>query len=82
MYKEFDKYKTGNTCKGIGVITNQSNKEIGIIQDEYIAPLGDLLEDYIKHVQQPFWKKWTCDYKFRNKLYKDFLNHIKLHSQY
>lgn len=71
MYKELDKYKTGEKMDGIGVLPD--NQEIKIKMDEYIAPLGDLIDDFIDHKNKPFWKrKYYHDHL--TKLYKKMLN--------
>lgn len=75
MYKELEKFKTGKKVEGIGVLPD--GQEIKIYHDEYVANLGDLMEDFIKHQTKPFWlKKYYHDHL--TKIYKDMLNKIEI----
>lgn len=75
MYKELKKYKTGNKKKAIGVYSDK--REVEIMLDEYVAPLGDLMEDFIEHQTKPFWKR-KYYHSHLTKLYKEMLNTIDI----
>lgn len=64
MFKEFEKYKTGDKIKRTGRIVNMNPpKDIEYMDDEYEIGLGNLIYDFIKHLNKPFWRK-----KFNHKL--------------
>jgi len=71
MYKELEKYKTGKKIDGIGVFPDKQT--INIKLDEYVANLGDLIQDFIKHETTPFWRK-KYYHKHLTKIYLDMLN--------
>ena len=75
MYKELKKFATGNKLNGIGILPNK--QKIKIIHDEYKANLGDLIEDFIKHKNKPFWKR-KYYHNHLTKIYKDILNKITI----
>jgi hypothetical protein len=75
MYKELEKLATGKKVEGIGVLPDK--QEIKIYHDEYVANLGDLMEDFIKHQTKPFWKK-KYYHNHLTKIYKDMLNKIEI----
>lgn len=75
MYKELEKFATGKKVKGISVLPD--GQEVKIYYDEYVANLGDLMEDFIKHQAKPFWKK-KYYHNHLTKLYKDMLNKIEI----
>jgi len=73
MYKELEKFATGKKIEGIGVLPNK--QEIKIQYNEYVANLGDLIDDFIKHQTKSKWKrKYYHDHL--TKIYKDMLNKI------
>lgn len=75
MYKELEKFATGKKVEGIGVLPDK--QEIEIYHDEYIANLGDLMEDFIEHQTKSFWKrKYYHDHL--TKIYKGMLNKIEI----
>jgi len=75
MYKELKKFATGKKIEGVGVLPDK--QEVKIYYDEYVANLGDLMEDFIKHQSKPFWNR---NYYHDNltKIYKDILNKIEI----
>ena len=73
MYKELDKYKTGNKVDTIGVLPNK--QEVTIPLNEYNAPLGELLEDFIIHTKKSKWQR-KYYHNHLSKIYKDMLNKI------
>ena len=73
MYKELNKFATGEKLDGIGVLPDK--QEIKITYDEYQAYLGDLIDDFIKHKTKPFWKR-KYYHSHLTKIYKDMLNKI------
>lgn len=75
MYKELEKYKTGNKVDAIGVLPNK--REVPIKQDEYIAGLGDLIQDFIKHESKPYWKR-KYYHEHLTELYLKMLNEIQV----
>ena len=75
MYKELEKFATGEKVEGIGVLPDK--QEIKIHYDEYMVNLVDLMEDFIKHQTKPFWKK-KYYHNHLTKLYKDILNKIQI----
>ncbi len=75
MYKELKKFATGKKVKCIGVLPDK--QEIEIYNDEYVAPLGDLMEDFIKHQTKSRWNR-ECYHNHLTKLYKDMFNTIKV----
>jgi len=76
MYKEFEKYKTGEKIKGVGVLPDK--QEVDIYYDEYSAPLGDLMYDFIKHVKKPWWKKKLYNHEHITEIYVNWLNKITM----
>jgi hypothetical protein len=75
MYKEIEKYKTGNKNQGKGVFPD--GQEINILFDEYVAGLGDLMTDYIKHINKPFWKR-NYYHDHLTKIYLKWLNGVNV----
>ena len=75
MYKELEKYRTGNKIDGIGVLPDK--QEIPMKYDEYIIKLGDIMEDFIKHQTKPKWRR-KYYHNHLTKIYKDILNKIEL----
>jgi len=75
MYKESPKFPTWEKIEGIGVLPDK--QEIKIYYNEYVANLGDLMEDFIKHQSKPFWKR-NYYHIYLSKIYKDMLNKIEL----
>ena len=73
MYKELDKYATGNKIDSIGVLPNK--QEVTIQLDEYQAGFGDLINDFIEHKNKPFWKK-RYYHDLLTELYIKWLNRI------
>ena len=79
MYKELDKYKTGNKIP-IPVIYHYldgTSIESTYNVDEYKFKFGDLLNDFIIHKNQSwFWKYWHGKYKYNDltKIYVRWLN--------
>ena len=76
MYKELEKYKTGNKVpqdfKVIGTET-----KVTISYDEYTTDLGDLLNDFIEHKTKPFWKR-KYYHKHLTELYLQMLNKVSI----
>lgn len=75
MYKELEKYKTGERIDGIGVLPDKQT--INIKLDEYVANLGDLMQDFIKHESKPFWRQ-KYYHNHLTKIYLDMLNKIEI----
>ena len=75
MYKELEKYKTGEKVEGIGVLPD--GQEIKIHHDEYVAELGDLINDLINHKSKPFWRR-KYYHKHLTKIYLSMLNKISI----
>jgi len=75
MYKELEKYKTGERIDGIGVFPDKQT--INIKLDEYVANLGDLMQDFIKHETKPFWRR-KYYHNHLTKIYLDMLNKIEI----
>ena len=79
MYKELDKYKTGNKIP-IPVIYHYldgTSIESTYNVDEYKFRFGDLLNDFIIHKNRSwFWKCWHGKYKYNDltKIYVRWLN--------
>lgn len=71
MYKELQKYATGKKVEGIGVLPDK--QKIKIYHDEYVASLGDLINDFIEHKRKPFWKR-KYYHEHLTKLYVKMLN--------
>lgn len=79
MHKELDKYKTGQKISVTIVLHRlDGSKEDRIIQvDEYQFKFGDLLTDYIIHINRNwFWKLYHGYYKYNDltRIYKKWLN--------
>lgn len=75
MYAELEKYKTGERIDGTGVLPNKDT--ITICLDEYKAPLGELMADFIAHENKPWYRRKNY-HKHLSKIYKDMLNNITL----
>ena len=75
MYKELEKFRTNKKIDAIGVLPDK--QEINIELDEYIAPLGDLIQDFIKHETKPRWKR-NYYHDHLTELYKKMLNTITI----
>ena len=75
MYKELKKFATGDKIEGIGVLPDK--QEVKIYYNEYVANLGDLMEDFIKHQTKTFRKKKYYHNHLTN-IYKDILNKISV----
>jgi len=78
MYKELEKYKTNKKVDSIGTVINvDPQREVPIKLDEYDAPLGDLIKDFIRHETLPWWKK-KYYHNHLTKLYLQFFNNINV----
>jgi len=75
MYKELEKYKTGKKVPMVHNVVGGGTKTINL--DEYVANLGDLINDFIEHKQKPFWKR-KYYHKHLTKLYLQMLNKISI----
>jgi hypothetical protein len=75
MYKELEKYKTGKKVQTIYQLPNNSN--YGMYENEYIAGLGDLMNDFIEHKKKPFWKK-KYYHNHLTELYLQMLNKVNI----
>ncbi len=78
MYKELEKYKTGKKVPTPGIVVNVSpQREVTIDLDEYCFPLGNVLNDFMKHQNYKFWKKLKYGswyYDSLTKAYVEILN--------
>lgn len=82
MVLEFEKWKTGKKVKGkADLVSTQGSKEIDWEYDMYEAPLGDLITDYINHINKPWWKR-KYNHNFITKKYLEWLNNVKLYNQF
>lgn len=77
MYKELEKYKTGKKVEGVGVLPDK--QEIKIYYDGYQFGLGDLMNDFIKHNNKPFWKKKHY-HNHLTEMYVKLLNEVTVKS--
>lgn len=78
MYKELEKYRTGNRVPvKCNLHTADGIQEITVNQNEYIAELGDLLSDFIEHKTKPFWRR-KYYHSHLTKLYLQMLNNISI----
>ena len=75
MYKELEKYKTGKKVKTIYQLPN--NSSCVKYDREYIAELGDLMNDFIEHKTKPFWKR-KYYHNHLTELYLQMLNKISI----
>lgn len=69
------KFLSHNFIVGIGVLPDK--QEIEIKLDEYVANLGDLMNDFIDHKNKPFWKR-RYYHNHLTKLYIEMLNQIQI----
>lgn len=71
MYKELDKYKTGNIVK---VEYEVGNGYVPLIfnEEEYLFKLGDLLIDFNKHLNKYFLAKNLLSHRFDSNLCQNF----------
>ena len=75
MYKELEKYRTGNKTDMDGILPD--GQIIKIKGDEYIFKLGDVMSDFIKHQNKPRWKrKYYHDHL--TSLYIKILNEVNI----
>lgn len=78
MYKEFDKYKTGEKVNVVGVIVNTEPKqEINLLRDGYRMTLGDIINDFIDHKNKPWYKRDKLTHDMITKKYIKLLEDIK-----
>lgn len=78
MYKELNKYRTGLKIDVTGTIVNiKGHPKKDIKLNEYKAQLGDLLHDYIKHINKPFWRR-KYYHNHLTSLYRRWLNQITI----
>ena len=75
MYKELEKYKTGEKIDADGILANK--QKVIIKLDVYKANLGDLMQDFIKHQTKPWWRR-KYYHNHLTKLYLCMLNHIEI----
>jgi hypothetical protein len=75
MYKELQKYKTGEKIK-ITIKTINDNTLV-ILTDEYKADLGNLLNDFIEHKTKSFLRR-KYYHKHLTKMYLDMLNQLTI----
>jgi hypothetical protein len=76
MYKEIEKFKTGKKIPVEYDIIGK-NLTITINDEEYIADLGVLMNDFIEHKIKPFWKR-KYYHNHLTELYMKFFNKISL----
>jgi len=76
MYKELEKYKTGNKVSQDFKVIGTETK-VTLSYDEYTADLGDLLNDFIEHKTKPFWKR-KYYHKHLTELYLQMLNKVSI----
>lgn len=76
MYIELEKFKTGRKIKN-GFVSVDTNQTLNVNSDEYIAPLGDLLNDFIKHENKWWWQK-KYYHNHVSQIYIDILNKISV----
>jgi hypothetical protein len=76
MYKELDKYKTGNKVPAFLDVVNNGDS-VSVNLDEYKAGLGDLVNDFIEHKTKPFWKR-RYYHNHLTELYLQMLNKISI----
>jgi len=74
MWRDLEKFKTGKKIPGAIKIAG-TNEMVGYNYDEYECPMGDILEQFIKHTMKSRWKK-KFDHDLVTKKYKDILNEI------
>lgn len=79
MHKELDKYKTGQKISVNAILHRlDGSKEERIVQvDEYKFKFGDLITDYIIHINQNWlWKFYYGKWKYNDltRIYKQWLN--------
>jgi len=55
MFPQFKKFKTGKKIPTTGLIPNK--KEVTIDLDEYSIPFGDIMCDYMSHINKRWWKR-------------------------
>jgi hypothetical protein len=75
MYKELEKYKTGKKVPTVYKFLD--NSSCVIHEKEYIADLGDLMNDFIEHKTKPFWKR-KYYHNHLTELYLQMLNRISI----
>jgi len=78
MIKEFEKYKTGK--KHVRPVQYLGDTQ-SITYYQYEFPLGDLINDYIKHIKKPFWRRGVL-HDFTTKKYLEVLNIVKISNSY
>ena len=75
MYKELEKYKTGKKVPTVYKFPDNSSY---IMHDkEYVAGLGDIMNDFIEHKTKPFWKR-KFYHNHLTELYLQMLNKISI----
>jgi len=75
MYKELEKYKTGNKVSKKAVFKGIGEVEIDL--DEYIFPVGELIKDLIKHESKcRFRRKFY--HKRLTEIYIEILDEVKI----
>lgn len=75
MYKELEKYKTGDKIKTIGVLPD--GQETKIFLDEYAVNLGDLINDFVEHKNKSWWKR-KYYHNHLTELYIKMMNKIEI----
>lgn len=76
--KELEKFITKRNQKGTGVLPDGTECEI--LVDHYEIPIGDLINDFVKHKNKPFWKR-DLFHKYIEEWYIKRLNVIKIHHE-
>jgi len=76
MYKEIEKYKTGDKTNMTSNFTlNGTVVKYPTELDEYDFELGDLLFDFSKHINKPWWRR-KYYHKHLTKTYLSILNQV------
>ena len=76
MFKEFEKYNTGQKTAVVCTVINATPKhDITLMEDEYNIPAGDLIGDFIKHRSKPKRKR-DFNHDLVDKQYVKILNKI------
>ena len=74
----FKKWKTGNVVKQkINIINAETDGDIYRDTYEHVAPLGEFLKEYIKHLSISRWRR-RWDWKLVEKEMRETLNIVTL----
>lgn len=78
-HPHFDKYIIERNVDGYGTAIGTGDI-VRVKENRYEFPFGDLLQDYLQHINKPFWRR-KHDHKLVTRGFIQALNTLIIHKQ-